>query len=59
MSSQGGTRYGTYVANWTYGIHMPVLDARTWPRGTFLAWGRPTGTSVFKGGWIVTFWFKA
>jgi hypothetical protein len=28
----GGTRYGTYAANWTYGTHMPVLDVRTWPR---------------------------
>jgi hypothetical protein len=29
----GGTRYGTYAANWTYGTRMPVLDVRTWPRG--------------------------
>jgi hypothetical protein len=29
----GGTQYGTYAANWTYGTRMPVLDVRTWPRG--------------------------
>jgi hypothetical protein len=29
----GGTRYGTYAANWTYGTRMPVLDVRTCPRG--------------------------
>jgi hypothetical protein len=28
----GGTRYGTYAANWTYGTRMPVLDIRRWPR---------------------------
>jgi hypothetical protein len=22
-----------YAANWMYGIRMPVLDVRTWPRG--------------------------
>jgi hypothetical protein len=32
----GGTQYGTYAANWTYGTHMPVLDVRTWPRGDIL-----------------------
>jgi hypothetical protein len=25
----GGTRYGTYAANWTYGTGMPVLDIQT------------------------------
>jgi hypothetical protein len=29
----GGTRYGTYAANWMYDTHMSVLDVRTWPRG--------------------------
>jgi hypothetical protein len=29
----GGTRYGTYATNWTYGMRMPVLDVWTWPRG--------------------------
>jgi hypothetical protein len=29
----GGTRYGTYAANWMYGTCIPVLDVRTWPRG--------------------------
>jgi hypothetical protein len=28
----GGTRYGTYAANWTHGTCMPVLDIRRWPR---------------------------
>jgi hypothetical protein len=29
----GGTRYGIYAANWTYGMRMSVLDIRMWPRG--------------------------
>jgi hypothetical protein len=29
----GGTRYGTYAANWTYSTRMSVLDVRTWLRG--------------------------
>jgi hypothetical protein len=29
----GGTWYGMYAANWTYGMRMLVLDVRTWPRG--------------------------
>jgi hypothetical protein len=29
----GGTRYGTYVANWTYGTRMQVFDIRAWSRG--------------------------
>jgi hypothetical protein len=33
MGPQGGTRYGTYAANWMYGTRMPVLDVRTWPKG--------------------------
>jgi hypothetical protein len=33
MGPLGGTRYGTYAANWTYGMRMSVLDVRTWPRG--------------------------
>jgi hypothetical protein len=32
VGPQGGTRYGTYAANWMYGMHMPVLDVRMWPR---------------------------
>jgi hypothetical protein len=28
-----GIWYGTYAANWTYGMHMLVLDVRTWLRG--------------------------
>jgi hypothetical protein len=29
----GGTRYGTYAANWMYDTRMPVLDVWIWPRG--------------------------
>jgi hypothetical protein len=29
----GGTQYGMYAANWMYGMRMPILDVRTWPRG--------------------------
>jgi hypothetical protein len=29
----GGTRYGMYAANWTYGTCMLVLGVRMWPRG--------------------------
>jgi hypothetical protein len=29
----GGTRHGTYAANWTCGTRMSILDVRTWPRG--------------------------
>jgi hypothetical protein len=28
----GGTQYGIYATNWTYGIRMPVQNIRTWPR---------------------------
>jgi hypothetical protein len=33
VSPLGGTWYGTYAANYIYGMRMPVLDIRTWPRG--------------------------
>jgi hypothetical protein len=29
----GETRYGTYAANWTYGMRMSVLDVRKWSIG--------------------------
>jgi hypothetical protein len=29
----GGIWYGTYAANWTYGMRMLVLDVRMWLRG--------------------------
>jgi hypothetical protein len=29
----GGTRYGTYATNWTYGTRIPVMDVQTWSRG--------------------------
>jgi hypothetical protein len=29
----GGTQYGTYATNWTYGMPIPVLAVHTWPRG--------------------------
>jgi hypothetical protein len=28
----GGTRYDTYIINWTYGTRMLVLNVRTWSR---------------------------
>jgi hypothetical protein len=28
----GGTQYGMYAANWTYGTSMPILDVRMWLR---------------------------
>jgi hypothetical protein len=39
----GGTRYGMYAANWTYGTCMLVLDVRTWPRGDVLDLGLTDG----------------
>jgi hypothetical protein len=29
----GGTQYGMYAANWTYGTCMLVLDIQMWSRG--------------------------
>jgi hypothetical protein len=26
-------QYGTYAANWTYGMCMSILDVQTWPGG--------------------------
>jgi hypothetical protein len=28
----GGTQYGMYATNWTYGMRLPVLDVQAWPR---------------------------
>jgi hypothetical protein len=33
MGPLGGTQYGMYATNWTYGTRMSVLDVQTWPRG--------------------------
>jgi hypothetical protein len=33
VGSLEGTWYDTYAANWMYGMCMPILDVRTWPRG--------------------------
>jgi hypothetical protein len=30
MGPIGGTRYGTYAANWMYDMCMPVLDVQMW-----------------------------
>jgi hypothetical protein len=43
VSPLGGTRYGTYAANWTYGTRMPVLDVRTRPRGDIPGLGLTDG----------------
>jgi hypothetical protein len=39
----GGTRYGTYAANWMYNMCMPVLDIWTWPRGDVPSLGLTDG----------------
>jgi hypothetical protein len=39
----GGTRYGTYAANWTYGTRMSVLDVRMWSRGDVPSLGLTDG----------------
>jgi hypothetical protein len=33
VGTLGGTRYGMYATNWTYDMHMSVLNVWTWPRG--------------------------
>jgi hypothetical protein len=49
----GGTRYGTYAANWTYGTRIPILDVRTWPRGDVPDLGTDEDVGLLRG-WIVT-----
>jgi hypothetical protein len=39
----GGTRYGMYSTNWTYGMRMLVLDIRTCPRGDVPGLGMTDG----------------
>jgi hypothetical protein len=54
VGSQGGTWYGTYAANLTYGTCMPVLDVRTWPRGDVPGLGLTDRDVSLLRGWIVT-----
>jgi hypothetical protein len=57
----GGIWYGTYAANWTYGMRMLVLDVQTWLRGDVPGL-RLTDEDVGflrGGGWTVTSWPKA
>jgi hypothetical protein len=49
----GGTRYDMYAANWTYGMHMPVLDVWTWPRGGVPGLGLTDEDVGLLRGWIV------
>ena len=49
----GGTRHGTYAANWTCGTRMPILDVRTWPRGDVPGLGTDEDVGLLRG-WIVT-----
>jgi hypothetical protein len=49
-----GTRYGTYAANWAYGICMPVLDVWTWPRWDVPGLGLTDGNAGLLRGWVVT-----
>jgi hypothetical protein len=55
----GGTRHGTYAANWTCGTRMPVLDVRTWPRGDVPGLGLTDEDVGLLRGWIVISWLKA
>jgi hypothetical protein len=59
VSPLGGTWYGTYAANWTYGTHMPGLDLQTWSRGDIPNLGLTDGDVGLLRGWIVTSWLKA
>jgi hypothetical protein len=54
VSPLGGTWYGTYAANWTYGTCMLVLDVRTWPGGDVPGLGLTDEDVGLLRGWIVT-----
>jgi hypothetical protein len=43
MGPLGGTWYGIYAANWTYGTCMPALNVRTLPRGDVPSLGLTDG----------------
>src|SRR4029450_9403315 len=45
----GGTRHGTYAANWTCGTRMPILDVRTWPRGDVPGLGTDEDVGLLRG----------
>jgi hypothetical protein len=55
MGPQGGRRYGTYAANWTYDMYMPVLDVRTWRREDVPGLGLIDEDVSLLRGWIVTY----
>jgi hypothetical protein len=50
---------GTYAANWTYGMCMPVLHVRTWSRLDVPGLGMTNGDVALLRVWIVTSWLKA
>jgi hypothetical protein len=39
ISSLGGTRYGTYAANWTYCTHISILNIQMWSKWNVLDLG--------------------
>jgi hypothetical protein len=55
----GGTQYGTYAANWTYGMCMLVLEVWMWPRGDIPDLGLTNGDVGLLWGWIMISWLKA
>jgi hypothetical protein len=59
VSPLGETRYGTYAANWTYDMHMSVLEVQLWPRGDIPSMGLTDEDVGLLRGWIVTSWLKA
>ena len=45
----GGTRHGTYAANWMCGTRMPILNVRTWPRGDVPGLGTDEDVGLLRG----------
>jgi hypothetical protein len=45
----GGTRHGTYAANWTCGTRMSILDVQTWPRGGVPGLGTDEDVGLLRG----------
>jgi hypothetical protein len=53
VGTLGGTRYGMYAANWTYGTRMLGPDIRTWPRWDVSGLGLTDVDVGLLRGWIV------
>jgi hypothetical protein len=45
----GGTRHGTYAANWACGTRMPILNVRMWPRGDVPGLGTDEDIGLLRG----------